>query len=168
MQLSIITINYNHLEGLKTTMTSVFEQTYGSIEYIVIDGGSNDGSAAFIAEHTNKLVYSISEPDEGIYHAMNKGIDQATGDYLLFLNSGDWLVDQFVIEKVIGFKPIEDIVYGDPLVRKGDKWVRKFMPKAMSIGVALTHTLAHQAEFYHKDLFNVCYSSDSVSNWRSS
>ncbi len=169
MKITIITINYNHLEGLKTTMKSVFDQTYGSIEYIVIDGGSNDGSTTHIAEHSNSLAYSISEPDEGIYHAMNKGIDKATGDYLLFLNSGDWLVDQFVIEKFTNFKPTEGIIYGDPLVKDGNKWIRKFMPKDMDVGVALTHTLNHQAIFYNNSLFkeNFKYNTSYkvVSDW---
>jgi glycosyltransferase involved in cell wall biosynthesis len=169
MLVSIITINYNHIEGLKKTMNSVFEQSHSAIEYIVIDGGSKDGSADFIAEHSNKLTYRISETDDGIYHAMNKGIDQATGDYVLFLNSGDCLVDEFVIEKFEGFNPVEDLVYGDPLVRDGIAWQRKLMPKHMSIGVALTHTLAHQAEFYKRSLFNDNFRYDTsykvVSDW---
>jgi glycosyltransferase involved in cell wall biosynthesis len=154
MLISIITINYNDAAGLKKTMASVLEQTYEDIEYIVIDGGSTDGSASHIELYQKDLAYWVSEPDQGIYSAMNKGIDQATGDYLLFLNSGDWLVDDYVIERFVGFHPIEDLVYGDPLVRDGIAWQRKFMPKYMSIGVALSHTLAHQAEFYKRSLFN--------------
>ncbi|MGK0307850.1 MAG: glycosyltransferase involved in cell wall biosynthesis, partial [Urechidicola sp.] len=103
MLISIITINYNDAVGLKKTMASVLEQTYEDIEYIVIDGGSTDGSKAYIELYHKDLAYWVSEPDQGIYHAMNKGIDQATGDYLLFLNSGDWLVDNFVIDKFEGF-----------------------------------------------------------------
>jgi len=154
MRISIITINYNNLAGLKKTMTSVLNQTYSEIEYIVIDGGSTDGSKEYIESKDKNLAYCVSEPDSGIYHAMNKGIDQATGDYLLFMNSGDWLVDKLVIETFVGFKPVEDIIYGDPLVRDGHKWKRKFMPKEMSIGVALTNSLAHQAQFYKGTLFN--------------
>jgi glycosyltransferase involved in cell wall biosynthesis len=169
MLISIITINYNNEVGLKKTMTSVFEQSHSAIEYIVIDGGSNDGSTAFITEHSKDLAYSISESDEGIYHAMNKGIDKATGDYLLFLNSGDWLVDNFVIEKFINFKPIEDILYGDPLVRDDIKWKRKFMPKEMNAVVALTHTLNHQAIFYSSNLIgeNFKYNTSyrCISDW---
>ncbi len=134
-------------------MNSVFEQSYKDIEYIIIDGGSTDGSKAFIESKEKNLAYWVSEPDQGIYHAMNKGIDQATGEYLLFMNSGDCLVDPLVIEKFVGFNPVEDIVYGDPLVREGNTWKRKFMPKEMSIGVALTNSLAHQAEFYRGTLF---------------
>ncbi|WP_417858947.1 glycosyltransferase family 2 protein [Xanthomarina gelatinilytica] len=154
MLISIITINYNHLAGLKKTMQSVLEQTYSKIEYIIIDGGSTDGSKEYIESKDKNLAYWVSEADQGIYHAMNKGIDQATGEYLLFLNSGDWLVDKLVVERFVNFKPTEDIVYGDPLVREGNTWKRKFMPKEMSVGVALTHTLSHQAEFYKRSLFN--------------
>lgn len=134
-------------------MQSVLEQTYSKIEYIIIDGGSTDGSKEYIESCQESLAYWISESDQGIYHAMNKGIEQATGDYLLFMNSGDWLVDNFVIEAFIGFKPVEDLVYGDPLVRDGSGWRRKFMPKKLSIGIALANTLAHQAEFYKQSLF---------------
>jgi glycosyltransferase involved in cell wall biosynthesis len=169
MLISIITINYNNLVGLKKTMASVLEQTYEDIEYIVIDGGSTDGSKEHLEHCQKDLAYWVSEPDQGIYSAMNKGIDQATGDYLLFLNSGDWLVDNFVIDKFEGFNPVEDLVYGDPLVRYGITWQRKFMPKQMSIGVALTHTLAHQAEFYKRSLFNDNFRYDTsykvVSDW---
>jgi glycosyltransferase involved in cell wall biosynthesis len=169
MLVTIITINYNDAVGLKKTMASVLEQTYEDIEYIVIDGGSTDGSKAYIELYQKDLAYWVSELDQGIYHAMNKGIDQATGDYLLFLNSGDWLVDNFVIDKFEGFNPVEDLVYGDPLVRDGIAWQRKLMPKHMSIGVALTHTLAHQAEFYKRSLFNDNFRYDTsykvVSDW---
>jgi glycosyltransferase involved in cell wall biosynthesis len=169
MLISIITINYNDAAGLKKTMASVLEQTYEDIEYLVIDGGSTDGSASHIELYQKDLAYWVSEPDQGIYSAMNKGIDQSTGDYLLFLNSGDWLVDDYVIERFVGFHPIEDLVYGDPLVRDGIAWQRKFMPKHMSIGVALTHTLAHQAEFYKRSLFNDNFRYDTsykvVSDW---
>jgi glycosyltransferase involved in cell wall biosynthesis len=150
-------------------MESVFSQTFQNIEYIVIDGGSADGSVEFIESNRDMLAYWISEADKGIYDAMNKGIDQSSGDYLLFLNSGDWLVDELVIEKFVGFKPIEGIVYGDPLVRNGINWKRKFMPKKMSIGNALTHTLNHQAEFFHSSIFKNNYRYDTsykmVSDW---
>lgn len=153
MTISIITINYNNDEGLKKTMTSVLEQTYDLIEYIVIDGGSTDGSVEVIEQNNDQLAYSVSEPDKGIYHAMNKGIEKATGAYLLFLNSGDWLVHSKVIENFVAFKPVEDIVYGDPLVRSGKGWIRKYMPTTLNIGTVLVNTLAHQAEFYKQSLF---------------
>ena len=98
MKLSIITINRNNAEGLRKTMESVLSQTYRDMEYIVVDGASTDQSVNVIKECVNQLKNEdrrmkldwMSEPDTGIYNAMNKGIKKATGEYLLFLNSGDW------------------------------------------------------------------------------
>ena len=100
-KISIISINYNNKEGLRKTVESVVNQTYKNFEYIVIDGGSTDDSTDILDEYHEKINYIVSEPDSGIYNAMNKGIKVAKGDYLLFLNSGDCLIDQFVIQKVI-------------------------------------------------------------------
>ena len=100
MLLSIITINYNDKEGLARTMNSVLSQTYTDFEYIVIDGGSNDGSKTIIEQHQDQLGYWVSEPDSGIYNAMNKGIAKANGEYILFLNSGDVLIDDTIIKYV--------------------------------------------------------------------
>ncbi|MDR2910496.1 MAG: glycosyltransferase [Bacteroidales bacterium] len=93
MKLSIITINLNNVAGLQKTIESVVKQTFTDYEYIVIDGGSTDGSADIIKQHANKITYWVSEPDKGIYNAMNKGIRVAKGEYCLFLNSGDWLIN---------------------------------------------------------------------------
>ena len=95
--ISVITINFNERVGLERTFESVFNQTFQDFEYIVIDGGSNDGSKELIEENTEKISYWISEPDKGIYNAMNKGISVAKGDYLLFLNSGDILYKNDVL-----------------------------------------------------------------------
>ncbi|MFY7850132.1 MAG: glycosyltransferase family 2 protein [Bacteroidia bacterium] len=88
--LSVITVNYNNLAGLERTFNSVFAQTrFDAIEYIVIDGGSKDGSRELIEQHAGRIRYWVSEPDRGLYHAMNKGMEAAKGDYLWFMNSGD-------------------------------------------------------------------------------
>ena len=89
--ISIITINYNNKSGLSRTIESVINQTYSNIQYIIIDGASTDGSKKIIKKYEHHISYWISEPDSGIYNAMNKGVDKAVGDYLLFLNSGDYL-----------------------------------------------------------------------------
>lgn len=101
MKISIITINYNNCEGLLQTIRSVVSQKYSDFEYIVIDGGSTDGSVEVIKEYSSQLNYWVSERDKGIYHAMNKGIDHARGEYCLFLNSGDILHDENVLAEVI-------------------------------------------------------------------
>ena len=92
LKISIITINYNNKSGLEKTIESVLQQTYDNIEYLVIDGNSTDGSKDVIKKYKHRISYWVSEPDSGIYNAMNKGGTKATGDYLLFLNSGDVLL----------------------------------------------------------------------------
>ncbi len=91
-KLSIITINYNNRSGLQKSMQSVFAQSFTDYEYIIIDGGSTDGSKELIEENSGRLAYWVSESDNGIYHAMNKGILKAKGELLIFLNSGDFYV----------------------------------------------------------------------------
>ena len=134
-KLSIITINYNNAKGLRQTMSSVLEQSFADYEYIVIDGGSSDGSVQIIEEFENQFKSSnagsdlnhrlsfqwISESDNGIYNAMNKGIALAKGDYCFFLNSGDYLVSKTVLESVFSENPTEDIIFGNLLVcRNGE------------------------------------------------
>ena len=119
MQLSIITINYNNLEGLRKTTKSIISQTWGDFEWIIIDGGSSDGSNEYIINLNynlnrngwNPITYWCSELDKGIYNAMNKGIVKAKGKYLLFLNSGDCLHDKDVLKNIEDKLQEEDIVY---------------------------------------------------------
>lgn len=116
MRLSIITINYNNAEGLRQTLASVAMQTCHDIEHIVIDGDSTDGSVDIINEYVNPcMMYDVlwvSEKDKGIYDAMNKGVKKANGDYLYFLNSGDVLADEKVIEGLMRQLGDADIVVG--------------------------------------------------------
>lgn len=97
MRLSIITINLNNKVGLLRTCKSVAGQTCRNFDWIIIDGGSSDGSQEVISEYKKYLSYAVSEHDKGIYNAMNKGIDKATGNYCLFLNSGDWFYNSQVV-----------------------------------------------------------------------
>ena len=110
MKLSIVTINYNNAEGLRKTLASVASQTYPKIEHIIVDGGSTDGSVDVIKEYVvrvksqesrAKSVIWSSEPDKGIYNAMNKGIKRATGDYIQILNSGDILASDDVTARMV-------------------------------------------------------------------
>lgn len=110
MKYSIITINYNHIEGLKKTIESVITQTYTDYEYIIIDGGSTDGSVDIIKEYEGHITYWISEKDNGVYHAMNKGVVQAQGDYCIFMNSGDCFHSPKVLESFEQYE--DDIVCG--------------------------------------------------------
>ena len=112
MKLSVITINFNNKEGLAKTIVSVVGQTTRDFEWIIIDGGSTDGSRELIENNSDYITYYVSEPDKGIYNAMNKGIVASHGEYLLFLNSGDYLYNKDVIEQVIPLLRDKDIYVG--------------------------------------------------------
>lgn len=98
--ISIITVTYNSAEYLSKTIESIKNQSYSDIEYIIIDGGSVDGTIGIIKKYRNLISYWVSEPDDGIYHAMNKGIKEANGDIIGIINSDDWLEPE-AIEKVV-------------------------------------------------------------------
>ncbi len=115
MRHSIITINLNNKFGLLKTINSVISQTSNDFEYIIIDGGSTDGSVDLIKQFSEKIAYWVSEYDGGIYQAMNKGIRIAQGEYVQFINSGDWLVADDVIEKMLKALPECSIFYGNML-----------------------------------------------------
>lgn len=153
--LSIITINYNNAAGLKKTMESVLNQTFSDLEYIIIDGGSTDGSKQIIEQHNLKLSYWVSESDKGIYNAMNKGIKQAKGEYLLFLNSGDYLADKDVLNKVFKIKPTVDITYGNMLIEKPDGTIEQgYMPDKITFKQMVVDTLWHPVSFIKRTLFD--------------
>ncbi len=112
-KLSIITINYNNASGLEKTIRSVLAQSSDDFEYLVIDGASTDGSLEVIEKYSDKITYWLSEHDEGIYHAMNKGISAAKGDYCQFLNSGDYLANEFVTQRMLEHISGTSILYGN-------------------------------------------------------
>jgi len=112
-KLSIITVVYNNARDIERTMLSVFNQTYPNIEYIVIDGASTDGTLEVIKKYGSRVSCLISEPDKGIYDAMNKGLAIATGDYVLFMNSGDELYDAYTVAHVFASADDADIYYGE-------------------------------------------------------
>lgn len=114
-KLSIITVNLNNAKGLEKTITSVIAQTSLDFEYIIIDGNSNDGSIDVIKRYAHRIHYWISELDSGIYNAMNKGIKKAKGEFCQFLNSGDYLLSDTVIEKMLYQMPKCQIYYGNML-----------------------------------------------------
>lgn len=115
MKLTIITINYNDVKGLKKTFESVFKQTNKDFEYVVIDGGSTDGSVSLIQEYQDKINFWISENDQGVYNAYNKGLLHSTGEYVLYINSGDELYSEEVVSKVLPLLNNYEIIYGDIL-----------------------------------------------------
>lgn len=163
MKLSIITINYNNAEGLRKTIESVLMQTFGDFEYIIVDGASTDGSVEIIhslmtnsewlTAHSLKW---LSEPDAGIYNAMNKGIQMAKGEYCLFLNSGDYLYAEDVLEKALVGNFTEDIVYGNQMVSDGHEMKMGIYnaPEYLTFNAYLTSCLPHQSTFIRRDMFD--------------
>jgi len=165
MKLSIITINYNNKAGLQKTIDSVICQTWKDYEWIIIDGGSTDGSKELIEQYQQYFAYWCSEPDKGVYNAMNKGITKAKGEYLNFMNSGDCFVCDSTLMDVF-FKEISaDIVAGPVLLSTG----RRLYQYQENIVEMLVHGgLCHQSSFIKKILFdNYKYNEDYhlVSDW---
>lgn len=154
MKYSIITINYNNKDGLEKTIQSVLSQTSHDYQFIVIDGGSTDGSIDVINKNANHIDYWVSEPDGGRYPAMNKGIKQAKGDYLNFMNSGDTFHSQTVLEDISKMNLTEDIITGGFYNKeKGEKHIIK--PQEVTLLTMLKNTFNHQATFIKRQLFDI-------------
>lgn len=167
MILSIITINFNNKEGLRKTVDSVLSQTWKDFEWIIIDGGSNDGSKELILENQSNFAFWCSEPDKGIYNAMNKGVGKATGDYLLFLNSGDIFYDNSVLERVISAGLDSDIVSGQMVRMDNDQPLRHYHSDIVM--QLFNGTLNHQASFIRRELLLKIPYDESlkiVSDWK--
>lgn len=127
--ISVVTVCYNAADTIEKTMLSVLNQTYHDIEYIIIDGGSTDGTVEIIRKYADRIAYWVSEPDKGIYDAMNKGIKVATGEWINFMNAGDEFVDEGVIEKLFQNRTIDTVgvVFGDTLfIHKSKQKIVKF------------------------------------------
>lgn len=152
-KISIITINYNNIQGLVKTAESVINQTFKDYEYIVIDGGSTDGSREYIESINPKIDYWVSETDTGIYNAMNKGIEKATGEYLLFLNSGDYFLDNFVLEKNKNSFKDFDLIYFNIYFGNEKKKREVIYPDFLNFYLFFINTICHQAVFFRYDLF---------------
>ena len=154
-KLSVITINRNNVEGLRQTIKSVISQTFSDYEYIVIDGASTDSSLDVIKEYADEITYWVSELDSGIYNAMNKGIGVAKGEYLYFLNSGDWLYNENVLENVFSENRSEDFLYGNICFVKSDlNFHLTNYPKEISFLLFYSEGgLCHQAVFHKRHLF---------------
>lgn len=167
MNLSIITVNYNNKVGLKKTIDSVISQTWKGFEWIIIDGGSTDSSKELIEQYQQHFSYWCSEPDKGIYNAMNKGIDKAQGDYLLFLNSGDILHDNLVLQKVDELGLEADIISGQ--VERMDNHGPLRVYDTSLLMLLYFDTLNHQGTFIKRSLFNdLRYDEDMIisSDWK--
>lgn len=153
MKLSVITINYNNRDGLRKTVESVVNQTCRDFEYIVIDGGSTDGSVDVIKQYADNIDYWVSEPDKGIYNAMNKGIAVAHGEYLNFMNSGDCFYNCNSIAEFVNLQANEDIVFGNMVDSNTGKRMGCISSDNITAADFLNASLPHQASFIHKDAF---------------
>jgi len=152
MKLTIITVNLNNRIGLAKTLESVLSQTEKPFEYIVIDGGSSDGSVDLIQKASKGIDRSVSEADNGIYDAMNKGINLVNGEYLLFLNSGDCLCDNHVISKIIAEPYDEDFIVFD-YIRETDSTAETISHCDETFGFLINGSLCHQAVLHKRDVF---------------
>lgn len=156
--ISIITINFNNKNGLIKTLNSVISQTSKEFEWIIIDGGSTDGSKELLENYSEHISYWVSEPDNGIYHAMNKGIKKANGKYLLFLNSGDYLFNETVIEKSTSFinTHSEDFIIGD-ISKENDSRINNNIHLEYSCNSIIYKlsfsSLPHPSSFIKKEIF---------------
>jgi glycosyltransferase involved in cell wall biosynthesis len=153
---SIITINLNNVEGLRKTVLSVVSQNFNDFEYIVIDGGSIDGSVEIIKKFSDKIDHWLSEQDNGVYHAMNKGIRKAKGEYILFLNSGDTLVDDSILSNCRNYGFTEDYVFGRINLVSDNKvlqYDRQIPNTDISLLYLCQYGIPHQSSFIKMDLF---------------
>ncbi len=165
MRLSIITICYNNKAGFEKTANSIIKQTHKHFEWIIIDGASSDGTVDSIKDAVSNLsslgsfseVQWISESDTGIYNAMNKGIQKSHGEYLLFMNSGDCLYDEFVLEKALPLLRGQDIYVGDIVNDMGDKQILYKFPRELTSETILYQMvfnyIPHQSSFIRRGLF---------------
>lgn len=153
MKLSIITINYNNAKGLERTIKSVINQSVKNFEYIIIDGFSTDNSSEIISTYNNLIDHIIIEKDTGIYNAMNKGIKIATGEYILFINSGDELFESKVIEKCYKYLHTYDFISGNTLC-VGSKQTKKIWksPNILTSYILMRYSLSHQSTFIKTNL----------------
>ena len=150
--ISIITINLNNLAGLKLTYQSILNQPENSFEWILVDGGSTDGTNEFIKQLVRKPDIFISELDNGIYHAMNKGTQLANGEYVIFMNSGDQFTKNILNNKLL-LELNTEIVYGDALVTYDNLELSySKQPEKLSILNFYRSCICHQATFIKRDV----------------
>jgi glycosyltransferase involved in cell wall biosynthesis len=148
---SIITVCRNEVENIEATCLSVVGQTFENYEWIVVDGGSNDGTLSILEQYKSEIAIFISEPDNGIYDAMNKGINRAKGQYIIFINGGDRFVGHEILNAVAGM-PEKDLIVGDVIV-DGEPRREHCSPIMLTLDHLKRTTLPHQASFISRSLF---------------
>lgn len=152
MILSIITINLNNKTGLQRTFESIITQHFSNLETIIIDGGSNDGSIDIIEKYSSHINKWISEKDNGIYDAMNKGIKMASGEYILFLNSGDYLYNEHALSNTFSENPTEDLLFCN-VELKTSNGVQILHTEKDNFEFLISGYVVHQGVMFKKSLF---------------
>ena len=154
-KLSIITICYNIKDEIERTCESIINQTDQDFEWIVVDGGSTDGTIDILNKYKHRMDVFISEPDKGIYNAMNKGIKLSTGTYLNFMNGGDKFIQNDVLEKIFKNKDYDaDILYGNMCRFKKKKIIKRIYSKPINKKYFYNSCISHQSSFIKRDLFD--------------
>lgn len=168
-KITIITISFNAVKTIEQTILSVINQTYSNIEYIIIDGCSTDGTIDIIKKYSNQITTWISEPDKGIYDAMNKGINVASGEWINFMNSGDSFYNNNVIKEFIDkISPNTEIAYGDTMILHTlGNYIKKPKPlnqilKKMIFGHQATFI---KAQLHKKYIFDTNFRSSADYNF---
>ncbi len=150
-KVSVVTVVFNNKDGIKETIESVINQTL-PCEYIIIDGGSTDGTVDIIKEYDTQIDYWVSEPDNGIYDAMNKGLQKVTGEWVCFMNSGDRFHDNTVIEDIFqkNYSNKVGVIWGNTDLYNKNKYVSKFKNKPFTMALMPYRTgmgICHQSMF---------------------
>ena len=153
MKISIITICFNSAQYLEQTIRSVTGQTYADREYIVIDGGSTDGTVDIVRKYEDKIDKWISEPDHGIADAMNKGLAMANGDYVIFIHSDDYFVDANVISTAVSYMSEEQDVYLFDIFLEKNGERKLHRPRGFNWWMNLKTGVFHQSVICRRDLF---------------
>ena len=148
MKLSIITVNYNDAVGLERTIKSVLSQTFHDYEFIIIDGGSTDDSVNVIKKYESRIDYWVSERDGGIYPGMNKGLRQAKGDYVNFMNGGDCYHSEYVLEKIFALETDADIITGN----HSENGLRNVGKGGVTMLDLYKWAIDHQASFIRREV----------------
>lgn len=145
---SVITVCWNEADRIRETCASVCMQDFVDFEWVVVDGGSTDGTLAVLQEYEQRMACFISEPDDGIYNAMNKGLRHARGEYVVFMNGGDTFADSDVLSEVSKVQT-KDLIYGDLKIAAGSNGesIREY-PSDLSEKYLLSRMLPHQASFF--------------------
>lgn len=152
LKVSVITVCLNCSNTIERTCKSVISQTYSNLEWIVIDGNSEDDTLKILNRYKDNISILISEPDSGIYEAMNKGIRLSTGKYIVFLNAGDSFYGQHTLKTVSSFFGPE-LLYGKTVKRSCDNDKLVSYPESLSEDYLLNYTLPHQSSYYQKNVF---------------